>query len=131
MYHRYPNSCDIPVFCSQWWTDFSSWKEVPLLHQKEHNLLVLLDAFFKGWDAQLWHQTASGLLYHEESRLHINRSTTFRIIWKSDSDSQSVDFHRQFFSGFRNVFPYLKNHSLDECHGFRFRHITSQGIQMF
>ena len=94
-------------FCSQvlrdhlqWWTDFSSLKEVPLLHQKEHNLLALLDVFFKGWDAQLWHQTASGLLYHEESRLHINRATTFRIIWKSDSDSKSVDFHRQFFSRF-------------------------------
>ena len=55
-------------------------QELPLLHQKEHNLLLLLDAFFKGWDAQLWHQTASGLLYHEGSRLHINRATTFRII---------------------------------------------------
>ena len=65
-------------------------QELPLLHQKEHNLLLLLDAFFKGWDAQLWHQTASGLLYHEGSRLHINRATTFRIIWKSDSDSESV-----------------------------------------
>ena len=30
----------------------------------------------------------------------INRATTIRIIWKSDSDSKSVDFHRQFFSGF-------------------------------
>ena len=93
-------------FCSQvlrdhlqWWNDFSNLQELPLLHQKEHNLL-LLDAFFKGWDAQLWHQTASGLLYHEGSRLHINRAITFRIIWKSDSDSESVDFHRQFFSGF-------------------------------
>ena len=93
-------------FCSQvlrdhlqWWNDFSNLQELPLLHQKEHNLL-LLDAFFKGWDAQLWHQTASGLLYHEGSRLHINRATTFRIIWRSDSDSESVDFHRQFFSGF-------------------------------
>ena len=28
----------------QWWTDFSSLKEVPLLHHKEHNLLLLLDA---------------------------------------------------------------------------------------
>ena len=83
----------------QWWTNFSSLKEGPLLHQ-EHNLFLFLDVFFKGWDAQLWHQTASGLLYHEELRLHINRSTTFRIIWKSDSDSKSVDFHRQFFSGF-------------------------------
>ena len=75
-------------------------QELPLLHQKEHNLLLLLDAFFKGWDAQLWHQTASGLLYHEGSRLHINRATTFRIIWRSDSDSESVDFPRYFFSGF-------------------------------
>ena len=78
----------------------SSLKEVPLLHQKEHNLLLLLDAFFKGWDAHLGHQTARGLLYYEGSRLHINRATTFRIIWKSDSDAESVDFHRQFFSGF-------------------------------
>ena len=54
----------------------------------------VLDAFFKGWDAQLWHQTASGLLYHEGSRLHIDRATTFRIIWRSDSDSESVDFPR-------------------------------------
>ena len=77
-----------------------SLQELPLLHQKEHNLLLLLDAFFKGWDAQLWHQTASGLLYHEGSRLHINRATTFRIIWRSDSDSESVDFPRFFFSGF-------------------------------
>ena len=75
-------------------------QELPLLHQKEHNLLLLLDAFFKGWDAQLWHQTASGLLYHEGSRLHINRATTFRIIWRSDSDFESVDFPRYFFSGF-------------------------------
>ena len=30
----------------------------------------------------------------------INRATTITIIWKSDSDSKSVDFHRQFFSGF-------------------------------
>ena len=30
----------------------------------------------------------------------INRATTFRVIWKSDSDSKSVDFQRQFFSGF-------------------------------
>ena len=148
MYHRYPQSCDIPGFCSQvlgyhiqWWTNFSSLKEGPLLHQKEHNLLLLLDAFFKGWDAQLWHQTANGLLYHGESRLHINRVTTLRIIRRSDSDSKSVGFHRQFFSGFLSeqaggyplsgIFPYLKNHSLDECQGFRFRHITSQGIQMF
>ena len=79
---------------------FSSLQEVPLLHQKEHNLLLLLDVFFKGWDARLWHQTASGLFYHEESRLHINRATTFRFILKSDLDSKSVDFHRQFFSGF-------------------------------
>ena len=78
----------------------SSLKEVPLLHQKEHNLLLLLDAFFKGWDAHLGHQTARGLLYYEESRLHINRATIFRIIWKSDSDSKSVVFHRQFVSGF-------------------------------
>ena len=75
-------------------------QELPLLHQKEHNLLLLLDAFFKGWDAQLWHQTASGLLYHEGSRLHINRAATIRIIWRSDSDSESVDFPRYFFSGF-------------------------------
>ena len=75
-------------------------QELPLLHQKEHNLLLLLDAFFKCWDAQLWHQTASGLLYHEGSRLHINRATTFRIIWRSDSDSESVDFPRYLFSGF-------------------------------
>ena len=84
----------------QWWNDFSNLQELPLLHQKEHNLLLLLDAFFKGWDAQLWHQTASGLLYHEGSRLHINRAITFRIIWRSDSDSESVDFPRYFFSGF-------------------------------
>ena len=107
MYHRYPSFVISQFFCSQvlrdhlqWWTDFSSLKEVPPLNQKEHNLLVLLDAFFKGWDAQLWHHTASGLFYQEESRLHINRATTFRILWKSDSDSKSVDFHRQFFSGF-------------------------------
>ena len=94
-------------FCSQvlrdhlqWWNDFSNLQELPLLHHQEHNLLLLLDAFFKGWDAQLWHQTASGLLYHEGSRLHINRATTFRIIWRSDSDSESVDFPRYFFSGF-------------------------------
>ena len=55
----------------QWWNDFSNLQELPLLHQKEHNLLLLLVAFFKGWDAQFWHQTASGLLYHEGSRLHI------------------------------------------------------------
>ena len=126
----------------QWWNDFSILQELPLLHLKEHNLLLLLDAFFKGWDAQLWHQTASGLLYHEGSRLHINRATTFRIIWRSDSDSESVDFPRYFFSGFLSeqvgryplsgmCFSYLKNHSLDECPGFRFRHITSQGIQIF
>ena len=97
MYHRYPQACDIPVSVLrdhlQWWTNFSSLKEGPLLDQKEHNLL-LLDAFFKGWDAQLWHQTASGLLYHGESRLHINRVTTLRIIQRSDLDSKSVDFHR-------------------------------------
>ena len=78
----------------------SSLKEGPLLSQEVHNLLLFLHAFFRGWDVQLWHQTASGLGYHEESRLHINRVTSFRIIWKSDSDSKSVDFHRQFFSGF-------------------------------
>ena len=71
----------------------------PLLHQKEHNLLFI-DVFFKGWDAQLLHQTASGLWYHEQSRLHINRVTSFRIIRKSDLDSKSVDFHTQFISGF-------------------------------
>ena len=60
----------------------------------------VLDAFFKGWDAQLWHHTASGLWHHEELRLHINRVSCFRIIRKSDSDSKSVDFHRQFISGF-------------------------------
>ena len=60
----------------------------------------VIRCFFKGWDAQLWHQTASGLLYHEGSRLHINRAITFRIIWRSDSDSESVDFPRYFFSGF-------------------------------
>ena len=125
MYHRYPQSCDIPVFCSQvlrnhlqWWTDFSSLKEGPLLHQKEHNLLVLLDAFFRGWDAQLGHRIASGLLYYEESRLQINRATTFRIIWKSDSDSKSVDSYRQFFSGFLSEqvgrYPFQECVSLSE-----------------
>ena len=72
----------------------------PLLHKKEHNFLLFIDAFFKGWDVQLWHQIASGLWYHEESRFHINRVTSFRIIRKSDLDSKSVDFHRQFVSGF-------------------------------
>ena len=86
MYQRYPQSCDIPVFCSQ--GSFSVVDQLfrfeggPLLHQKEHNLLFI-DAFFKGWDAQLWHQTASGLWYHEESRLHIKRVTSSFVsqIW--------------------------------------------------
>ena len=107
MYHRYPKYCDIPLFLFSGSQGSSSVVERlfkfaggSLLHQKEHNLLLLLDVFFKGWDARLWHQTASGLFYHEESRLHINRATTFRFILKSDLDSKSVDFHRQFFSGF-------------------------------
>ena len=149
MYHRYPQSCDIPVFCSQvlrdhlqWWTNFSSLKESPLLHQEEHNLLLFLDVFFKGWDVQLWHQTASGLWYYEESRLHINRVTSFRIIRKSDSDSKSVDFHRQFISGsylnkqegshFQECVPLSEESYLGRMPGgFRFGHITSQGIQIF
>ena len=96
MYKGYLQSCDIPVFCSQvlrdhlqWWTNFSSLKEGPLLHPEGHNLLQFLDVFFKGWDAQLLHQTASGLWYHEESRLHISRVASFRIFRKSDSDSKT------------------------------------------
>ena len=78
----------------QWWTSFSSLKEGSPFH-----LLLFTDAFLKGWNAQLRHRTASGLWYHEESRLHIDMDTSFRIIWKSASESISVDFHRQFISG--------------------------------
>ena len=104
----------------------------PLLHQKEHNLLLFLDALFKGWDAQLWHQRASGLWYHRESRLHINRVTSFRIIRKSDSDSKSVDFNRQFISGFLNKqggthFQECEESFLERMPGvFRFGQITSR-----
>ena len=133
MYQRYPQSCVIPVSVFQvlrdhlqWWTNFSSLKEGPLLRQKEHNLLLFVDAFFKGWDAQLMHQTAIGLWYHEESRLHINRVTSFRIIRQSASESKSVDFHRQFISGCLseqagryplsgNLCLNLENQGLGEC----------------
>ena len=49
------------------------------------------------------------------------------------TDSSSVVFCLNRYGGthFQEYFPYLKNHSLDECHVFRFRHITSQGILIF
>ena len=105
MYQRHIQSCDIAVSVSQvlrnhlqCWTNFSSLKEVSPLHKKEHNRLLFIHAFLKGWDALLRHQTASGLLYHEDLRFHSNRVTSFRIIRKSASESKSVDFHRQFIS---------------------------------
>ena len=87
---------------------------------------LFIDAVSKGWDAQLRHQTASGLWYHEESRLHFNRAPSFRIIRKLASESNSVDFHRQLISGCLfelvgryplsgNVCLNLENQSLYEC----------------
>ena len=143
MHQRYHQSCDIPVSVSQvlrdhlqCWTNFSSLKEVSPLHQKEHNLLLSMDAFLKGWDALLRYQTVvCGIMK--------SQVTSFRIIRKSSSESKSVAFHRQFISGCLseqagryplsgNVCLNLKNQGLDECQeDSDLAKNTSQGISSF
>ena len=84
----------------QWWTNFSSLKEGPLLHQKEHNLLLFIDAFFKGWDVQLWHQTASGIMKSQDS-------TVTGLLALESFGSQILNLNLLISTGNSSVVVYL------------------------
>ena len=146
MHQRY-QSFDIPLSMSQvlrdhlqWWTNFSSLKEGSSLHQKEHNLLLFTNAFFRvgmpdcgikqpvvcGIMSQ--GSTLTGLLALESFR---NQLLNLNLLISTDSSSMIAYLNKQGGTHFQKCVPLSKESYLGQMPGgFTFGQITSQGIQM-